>query len=489
MDYIQKLSDDLLRWIFSYLVTSTIILPPYLGDPRLHLMAVSLRWRRVILKSSNLWDTVVVLPSSSEVVLGLIKIAEHWLRVNSRDDRILSVFLLQPKHLAHGSRPGPRDSAFNGGGFSVVEDGILPAARCTEWFSCTLGTEHGIKSFFAIPPGQFDCLERLELSFPILPDQDLARTTTMMINQELPRFMAFQSSPHLRSVLISIKNGIHPLALRIPWWQLTKIDMRDTPLHPSIFFKVLSASAPSLNDGSFTILFQKITCSTSAPQETLPIVNPRFIQYLRLQLIDPSLNIGVFSRMHLTALCHLRIDLDDQAGWIMSIYRDLVSESRDTLKSLVFSDAPSRPPLSNEAEGEHEFDGLFAMCPNLELMQLPIGLHIPRNTGDKIAEGILLPYLRILEVSSIVGVDILDMVERRNELAYHHQGWIGSSKLDSGIPMRTGIYPAFFSGLLLHMLFENRSKVKLAEKCFRSSSSSQGTVLDIRYGSWANLAV
>ncbi|KIM42510.1 hypothetical protein M413DRAFT_119556 [Hebeloma cylindrosporum] len=74
-----------------------------------------------------------------------------------------------------------------------------------------------------------------------------------MIKTKLPGFTVFQKLRHLRSAVINIKNDIHPLALRIPWEQLTKLDMGDTLLRPNIFLEVLSASAPSLNDGSFTI--------------------------------------------------------------------------------------------------------------------------------------------------------------------------------------------------------------------------------------------
>ena len=48
-----------------------------------------------------------------------------------------------------------------------------------------------------------------------------------------------------------------------------------------------------------------------------------------------------------------------------------------------------------------------------------------------------------MDASSTIGVDILDAVERRNELAYHRPGWVGPSKLDNG-PARTNIYPPFF---------------------------------------------
>ena len=492
MDYTEKLSDDSLCYIFWYSITSTFVLPPIFGDSRLRLMAVSRRWRRIILRSTNFWDTTVIIPSSPVLTPGLAKIAEKWLKIHWKNDHILSVFLLQPRHLADVNRPGSRE---HNQIFRVVEDGILPAARSTKSFSCTLGTKEGIESFFAIPPGIFCCLEKLELSVPMLPDKELARhAIKTTIEQGLHRFTAFQRLPRLRSAVITIKIGINPLAFRIPWRQLTKLDMMNTTLSPHIFLQVISSPALSLKDGSFTIQFKRIIRSNSlASKNIFRIAKLRFLQNLRLRLIDPTLDTRIFSRIHLTTLCHLRIDLVqdlDKAGWTISIYQKLLSKSRDTMKSLMFWDAPFRGYENNEMGGptlvysppcsRNDLDGLFSMLPKLEHLHLPIGIYIPQNAADKIARGILLPSLRILDVSSTFGVDILDIVERRNELAYYRAGCVGSSKLENG-SARTDIYPPFFSHVLLLTSSNYRSQVELAKRYLHSSSNSQGTVLDIRY--------
>lgn len=59
---------------------------------------------------------------------------------------------------------------------------------------------------------------------------------------------------------------------------------------------------------------------------------------------------------------------------------------------------------------EQDVDRLFSMLPMLEYLHLPVGVSIPQNSADKIAQGILLPSLRVLDASSPVGLDILDMV-------------------------------------------------------------------------------
>jgi len=124
------------------------------------------------------------------------------------------------------------------------------------------------------------------------------------------------------------------------------------------------------------------------------------------------------------------------------------------------------------------------MLPKLEHLHLPIGVYIPQNSADKIAQGILLPSLRSLDASSPIGLDILDIVKRRNQLAYDRSGWVGSSKLDRG---RIGIssYPPFFSHVLLFTSSDYRSKVEVAKRHLLSSSSSQGTKLDILYANFA----
>jgi len=491
LDYIHKLSDKLLCTIFSYLITSIVILPPILGDPRLRLMAVSPQWRRIILGSSHLWDTVIILPNSPEATPRLAAVAEKWLRINWENNHTLSVFLLHPRYLADINRSAPRDREPIGT-FCVVEDGILPVARCTRSFSCTLSTEHGIDCFFTIPPGQFRFLERLEIAVPILPHQGLARAIKKTIKKKLRQFTALQRLPRLRSAVISIKNGIHPLAFGIPWHQLTKLEMRNTTVRPRIFLDVLSSSAPSLKEGSFTIQFKRITRSTSSTATSNPrIIKPRFLQILHLRLIDPTLNTRLFSRIHMTALCQLRIELDrDEAGWMMSIYQDLLSKSHKTLKSLVFCDPSAEGDqtegltlIYNPPRSQQDVDSLLSIVPNLEHLRLPIGVHIPPSTADKIAQGILLPSLKHLEVSSTVGVDIVDMVKRRNVLAYRHPFFVGSSKRRGGASS-TPVYPSFISGVLLFTLSANRSKVELAKRHLQPSSSTQGTEFYIRYANF-----
>jgi hypothetical protein len=53
----------------------------------------------------------------------------------------------------------------------------------------------------------FICLESLELSAPMLPDQDLACAIKTAIEEELRRSMAFQRLPRLRSVVITVESG------------------------------------------------------------------------------------------------------------------------------------------------------------------------------------------------------------------------------------------------------------------------------------------
>ena len=482
MDYTKKLSDEFLCSIFSHLINPTVVLPPLSGDSSLRLMAVSQRWRRTILESTHLWDTIVIIPTSPVLTLRLVKIAEKWLKAHWNNGHILSVFLLRPRYPVDVdiSQPKSRERTQI---FRIVEDGILPVARSTESFSCTLSTKDAAEAFFTIPPGIFYGLEHLELSVPMVPDQELARAMKRTIKEELHRFTAFQSLPRLRSAVITLKNGIHPLAFKIPWRQLTKLDMIHTILRPHIFLEVISSSAFSLEDGSFAIRFKKISRShSSGLQKIFRIAKLPFLQNLRLRLIDPTLDTRIFSCVHLTALCRFRIDLvhdRDEAGWVMSIYENLLSKSSNTLKSLTFWDAQ----LAG-ARSEQDLDGLFSMLPKLEYLHLPVGVYIPQNSADKIAQGILLPSLRILDASSPIGLDILDVVRRRNQLAYYRSGWVGSSKLDRGT-IGISSYPPFFLHVLLFTSSDYRSKVEVAKRYLLSSSSSQGTSLDIRYANFA----
>lgn len=70
---------------------------------------------------------------------------------------------------------------------------------------------------------------------------------------------------------------------RIPWRQLIKLDMMNTTIRPHIFLEVLSSSAPSLKDGTFTIQFKRVSCSnSSAPKDISRIVKLRLLRHLYL---------------------------------------------------------------------------------------------------------------------------------------------------------------------------------------------------------------
>ena len=171
-----------------------------------------------------------------------------------------------------------------------------------------------------------------------------------------------------------------------------------------------------------------------------------------------------------------------------------IAQDAEIIGPMGFWDAPLPGYQNSEMEGsilvynppcsQQDLDRLFLMLPNLENIRLPIGVYIPPNPADKIARGILLPSLRILKVSSIVGVDIFNTVGRRNKLVYHRPGWVGSSesKLDpAGRAVGTGFYPPYLSDVQLLTSSDNRSKVELAKRYLGSSSSSQETAVDIRY--------
>ncbi|KIM42511.1 hypothetical protein M413DRAFT_119557 [Hebeloma cylindrosporum] len=158
----------------------------------------------------------------------------------------------------------------------------------------------------------------------------------------------------------------------------------------------------------------------------------------------------------------------------MAIYHRFLSKSSNTLKSLEFFNMPSRVPQSNEAEVQ-DLDKLFSACPNVEHLHLPIGIHIPQDTLNKIAQGSLLPSLRSLDVFSTVGIDILEMVGRRNELVYRRFG-VRSSRLGGAIDG----YPLSFAHVVLHTLLANWSSTTSAKRYLRRFWSSQGTVFDIR---------
>jgi hypothetical protein len=123
----------------------------------------------------------------------------------------------------------------------------------------------------------------------------------------------FQNLPFLHRASIIIHNGLNPLALLLPWYQLTTINMGFTTIDPKVFRTILSKSSPSLSTGFFRIKFspKKQSPPSYTNQNQLPRIVAPALKHLHLCLIDPSLDCDIFTHIRLPALIGFRVDLYD----------------------------------------------------------------------------------------------------------------------------------------------------------------------------------
>jgi hypothetical protein len=499
MDFTKKLTDTILLFVFSYLIELPSILPPSAGDPGLTLLVVCHRWRDIILNSANKWTNMVVSPTvSSDRFSANIEFGRCWLNVDIRrhSGYWLNIFLLHvpktPRSLQNGNTGNTSSDEI-----TVLENIVFPAARRAKCLSLPFCSTHAAEAFLTAPAGRFYFLESVEICFPKCGQSEVAGTAKSGMKISKP-ITVFQNLPFLRCASIIMHNGLNPLTLLLPWYQLTMINMRFTTIHPKVFRTILSKSSPSLTTGFFTIKFspKKRSPSSYTNQDRLPKIVAPALKHLHLRLIDPSLDCDIFTRIRLPALIRFWVDLyDSNAGWMMNIYQPLLRSSSNTLETLAFLDLRGFDyaddgstvhldgPRRNTPRIQQDLWSFFSNFPMVRVLRLPVGLYIPQAAMELISLGKLLPRLEILEVASSTGVDILTMVKDRNEVAHLFSGLVGSS---SSAPSMCDTQchcesPSHFSELVLWTSASQKRSVESCAASIQSLSSSQKTKFKIIY--------
>jgi len=493
MDLTRKLTDTILFSILSYLIQLPFILPPSAGDPGLVLLVVCRRWRYIILHSANQWSKMVVSPTvSSNRFNANVEFDRCWLNVDIQrhSGHWLDIFLLHvPK-----APPSPQNSDTGNtcsDEISILENIVLPPAKRAKCLSLPFCSNRAAEIFLTAPAGQFYFLESVEISFLKCGQYEVAGTEESRMKCSKP-ITVFQNVPFLHRVSIITHNGLNPLTLLLPWHQLTTINMGFTTIHLKVFRTILSKSSPSLSTGFFTVKFSPKKRSPSTlyiNQNPTPRIVAPALKHLHLRLIDPSLDCDIFTRIRLPALISFRVDLHDcNAGWMMNIYQPLLCSSSSTLEMLTFLDLQGfgcahglavhlDGPRRNTPQIQQDLQSLFSILPMVRVLRLPFGLYIPKAAMELISLGKLLPQLETLKVASSTGVDILTMVNDRNEVAYLLSEPVGSS---SAAPSTCDV-PSHFSEVVLWTSTPQEPSVTSCVASIQSLSSSQKTKFRIFY--------
>lgn len=498
MDLTKKLTDAILLYIFSYLMELPSIFPTSAGDTGLTLLVVCRRWRYIILHSATKWTNLVTAPTvSSNRFNANVEFGRCWLNVDIQrySGHWLNIFLLHvPK------APPPRQNVSPGNASSsnelnILKNIVFAAAKRVKCLSLPLCSNRAAESFLTAPAGQFYFLESVEICFLNCGPSEIAEAEASVIKFSKP-ITVFQNLPFLRRTSIIIRNGLNPLMLLLPWYQLTTIHMGFTTIPPKVFITILSKSSPSLATGFFTIKFspREQSLSSYTNQNRLPQIFSSALQHLHLRLINPSFERNIFMPIRLPALISFQVDVyDSNAGWVMDIYHPLLCDSSNTLETVAilnlegFEGAHDLAvhldgPRPDNPQIPQDLETFFSILRKVRVLRLPLGLYIPKATMELISLGMLLPLLETLEVASSTGVDVLAMVKDRNEVASFLSGLVGSSSAAPSIYSNTKCHrdaPPHFSEVTLWTPTPQRPRVESCLAFLQSLSSLQKTTIKI----------
>ena len=501
MDFTKQLADKTILSIFSYLMELPSVLPPSAGEPGFTLLVVCRRWRHLILHSPDKWINLVASPTvSSNNFNGRVKIDQCWLNlsIQRHSGHWLYISLLHDYKTPPSSQNRNPAVQTSGVEIDMLEDIIFPAASRAKWLSLPFCSNRVAEEFLTSPRGRFYFLESLEMRFLECDHPETAKLDSAAGLTKISKpITAFQNSPFLRHTSLIINNGMNPLTLLLPWYQLTTINLGFTTIPPKVFITILTKSSPSLSTAFFTVKFSfDLEKRSGRKNRRLPRIFARALKHLHLRLINPSLDCDTFKRFRFPALSSFRVDLyDSNAGWMMDMYRPLLRNSSNTLLRVEFWNF-LLPGGFEDAEGKTGLGGphliiprirqnlgiLFSILPKVRMLRLPVGLYIPETAMELIAQGQLLPLLEMLEVASYTGMDILTMVKERNEVAYRRGGFVGSSSAAAAPNMCqcNAAPPTFFSEVVLWTSMRQMRLMKNCMEFIRSLSSSQKTTIRIQ---------
>lgn len=262
--------------------------------------------------------------------------------------------------------------------------------------------------------------------FPFLQTIDVAviRDLTGTIASRMPvsdaiDLSGFHRAPHLRDVILRIHDGVHPSDLKLPWAQLTRLDLGRTCVLVPTFIKVMEESI-LLEDAVFYISFAR--CYDAQATRIRKISIPR-LRCLRLRLFQPSQDARIFGSLHIPLLEDLWVEREELGQVIrdMTIYETLFAglEANITHVTIAEHTIPMTkwfiPRLNRSPRMTYQrLEGVLRLCDTLTSLFLCPGVFVQPLILGNIATGEFLPLLEQLGISSIEGWDIIWMVQRKN---------------------------------------------------------------------------
>jgi hypothetical protein len=393
----QIFPESVLRLIFDYSIQGPVALPPPIDDQRRVLTQVCQDWRHIIVDTPTYWNAVDFVPWTVQPK-NLLQLAERFF---GHSDDTIPLFV------------SFRGSLQSNDGRNIFEFVIRPRAHRIRFFSCSI-TKETLRILFGCNPVNFPVLQVIDVA--VICDLNGTIASRLPVSGSID-LSGFQRAPRLRDATLRILDGIHPTDLKLPWGQLTRIDLGHTCVLVPTFMKAMEACV-LLEDGAFCINFDR---QYDGQPTTLRRISIPRLRCLRLRLVEPSQDARMFASLHIPLLEELEVERDEvrQATRDMTIYETLLTGVNANIKHVTISEyaipmtRPFLPRLNRRMMHQH-LDGVLHACDHLTSLSLRPGIFIHQLILNKLATGEFLPRLEQFEVSSVCGWDIIWMVERKN---------------------------------------------------------------------------
>ncbi|KIM37517.1 hypothetical protein M413DRAFT_30737 [Hebeloma cylindrosporum] len=418
---------DILQRIFDLVTQEPVLMPPPTKEPRRSLAQVCATWRDIVTTTPRYWtsyDFVQAYPPVQRAG-SLLDLAEAFF-LRSGDTIPLSVDF-------HGA--WLRNVAHK-----LLEFVVRSYAHRLRFLSCVV-TKRELRQFFGADYVRFPWLRKIDLT---VRDEEGHIATRRPVKGAFT-FSTFHRAPALRYVALRLLDGFHNSDLRLPWYQLTQIDLGSTVIRAGTFMRIM-IQLFRLQEGIFCIDFTR-PCSPRFPFPTITIA---FLRRLCLKLIQPSCDGRIFRKLRMPSLQELSLEREEvgQPRRDMKLYKTLLSHLNAQLKHLTIAESffPGKteflPRLHRIPQFTYQqLDAVLRLCPNLTSLYLFPGVFMCPFTLERLASGEFLPFLQKLVVSSTIGWDVIWMARER---------YLASTRSDSG--SRTSARPVALNFLDLHVI-------------------------------------
>lgn len=393
--------ESVLRLILDFSIEGPVSLPPPRDDQRRVFTQVCREWREIVVNTPTYWDSFNFVQRRGEPSDDLFRLAECFFR-RSKDTHPLSVDF--------GS------SLQSDIGRNIFELVLRPRAHRVQFLSCSV-TKKTLRILFGYDPVHFPLLQAIDVA--VICDLNGTIASRMPLRDSID-LSGFHRAPRLRDVNLRIIDGVHPADLKLPWGQLTRLDLSHTCIQVPTFMEVMKESV-LLEDGVFCVSFARYY--DGQPTRLRRISVPH-LRSLRLRLFQPSEDARIFESLHIPLLEVLWVEREEEAGHAirdMTIYETLLAGLNGNIKHLTIAENAipmtwwfiPRLIRSSRITYQH-LDGTFRLCNTLTSLFLCAGVFIEPLVVEKIATGEFLPLLEQLGVNSVHGWDIIWMVQKKN---------------------------------------------------------------------------